>query len=57
MAPAVGAVADGVEVFVVRPVERFVGHVRDDGGTTTDAAAADAIAHPPEAPAPPSTTG
>jgi uncharacterized membrane protein YjjB (DUF3815 family) len=30
VAPAVGAVADGVEVFVVRPVGRIVGHVRDE---------------------------
>jgi uncharacterized membrane protein YjjP (DUF1212 family) len=31
--PAVGAVADGVEVFVVRPVGRIVSHVREDGSS------------------------
>ncbi len=36
VAPAVGAVVDGVEVFVVRPVERFVGHVRDGDGRSSD---------------------
>jgi uncharacterized membrane protein YjjP (DUF1212 family) len=61
VAPAVGAVADGVEVFVVRPVERFVGHVRDDGAATdsptTDAGVAVEAPDPPEASAPPAAAG
>jgi hypothetical protein len=39
--PAVGAVADGVEVFVVRPVGRIVGHVLEDGGSSDQDGAED----------------
>jgi uncharacterized membrane protein YjjP (DUF1212 family) len=40
VAPAVGALGDGVEVLVVRPVERLVGHVRD-GESASDGSGAD----------------